>query len=100
MRSSRSEMPLAGSDVVYVNMQDRIIYTTCDTLVGQDVNEFNRLLLQAKKAISDRPYILDRFEMWELGPDFNKAIRLTLMSRARSETERQIVKQYINTLET
>ena len=75
----------------------RIIYTTATSLIGLSDDEFNKVVTEAKKRISWRPYILDRFEHWEVPGSSSRNVKALLMSRARNEEEKQTVEQYIST---
>lgn len=86
-------------DIIHVNHELMIIYTPRGTHHRQDQIDFNNLILQAKKEISSRPYILDRFEHWEITGEFNKSVRLLLMGRSRNDEDKKLVKRYLKTLE-
>lgn len=82
-------------DIIWTNPTTRSIDTYVGTVSLKDANEFNKIILNEKKRIALRPYVLDRFEHWEIQGDYNKSIRLVLMSRCRNEEERKLVKRYI-----
>lgn len=86
-------------DIIYVNHELMVIYTPRGAEHRQDQIDFNNVILQAKKEISNRPYILDRFEDWEISGEFNKGVRLLLMGRSKNDEDRKIVKSYLKTLE-
>jgi hypothetical protein len=84
------------SNIIYVNMQCQIIYSTCGVSILQDADEFNNLILQEKKRIAERDYILNRFEPWEV--DNIKGLRTLLVSRCKNSNEKNLVMKYMDHL--
>jgi hypothetical protein len=80
-------------DILYVNMETKIIYHSGGSIILQDTDKFNNLILQEKQKISRRDYILNRFEPWEV--DSIKALRMLLLSRSRNEEEKKLVTRYV-----
>jgi hypothetical protein len=84
-------------EILYVNMSSQFIYHTRGCLILQNTSEFNNVILQEKKKIADREYILNRFEPWEV--DNYKSLRMLLISRSKNSDEKNLVDRYIGHLQ-
>ena len=80
-------------NILHVNMDLQIIYKSCGVLICKDTDEFNKMLLQEKKRISERDYVLDRFEHWEV--DSLRTLKMILVSRCRNSSEKNLVLRYM-----
>lgn len=81
-------------EILYVNMQDKIIYHSSGVIIGQDVSDFNKMILQEKEKIANRDYVLNRFEHWEV--DSLRTLKMILIGRSRNNTEKNLVLKYMN----
>lgn len=80
-------------EILYVNMECKIIYFSSEVAICKDDEEFSRIILQEKKRIEQRDYILNRFEHWEV--DDVNSLRKLLVQRSRNNTEKNLVLKYI-----
>lgn len=87
---------MKSPNIIYVNMKCQIIYSTCGVSILQDKEEFNNLVLQEKKRIAERDYILNRFEPWEV--DSIRGLKMLLVSRCNNQNEKNLVLRYIDHL--
>lgn len=81
-------------EILYVNMECKIIYFSSDVLICKDDMEFSNLLTQEKERIKNRDYILDRFEHWEV--EDNNSLKRLLVSRSRNAEEKNLVLKYMD----
>lgn len=81
------------TDIVHVNMECKIIYSTSGVLICKDDLEFSNLLLKEKERIKNRDYILDRFEHWEV--EDIRSLKNLLVSRSKNSSERNLVLRYM-----
>ena len=83
-------------EVLHVNKDIMCIYTNCGAVLCKDEEEFDRLISQEKKKIIARSYVLDRFEHWEVNDE--QSLKKLLLSRVNNNTEKELVRKYIEHL--
>lgn len=82
------------SDILWVNHDIQTIYHSSGVLICKSDDEFNKLVLQEKKKIANRDYILNRYEAWEV--DNLKSLKMLLIGRCRNANEKNLVLKYMD----
>lgn len=81
-------------ELLFANIEYKILYYTTGPIVCKSDDEFNKILLQEKKKIADRDYILNRFEPWEVNS--SRQLKMLLTGRSRTKEEKDLVATYIS----
>ncbi len=87
-----------ASSIHWINTEELIVYDKWCSHILQTEAEFNKVILQAKRSISERTPVLDRFEFWEVRD--LRMLRSLLIGRCRNQEEKTIVAQYMRHMET
>ena len=85
-------------EVIWINIEEMIVYTTQGATLLQDKKELDSMLVQTKRDIANRPNVLDRFEHWEISGNDLRMISKILMSRTKNGKEKSLVKEYVENL--
>lgn len=83
-------------EVLFFNIEDMFVYHTQGVLCFTDADKFNNLLIQEKKKIAEREYVLNRFEPWEVNDV--RSLKMILSSRCRNQEEKTLVAKYVSYL--
>lgn len=85
-----------NTQILWINATDMIIYSTGGVSICQDKEKFNSMVLEEKRKIANRDYILNRFEPWEVESLSN--LRMLLVARSRNAQEKNLVLSYMKHL--